>query len=200
MAEIKSTMDMVMERAARIAGEHTAVELSDDVLKEGMRAGAAYMRGDENDLAVRVAAHPEAQRFEFIKGVAKSLLRSVFLPRDDEQLQSAENAMNGMVQLSDGNRELLSVFGDLKKILEQYMQHRVQAKEQLESAFAQQMAQMEGALAQQTGMSMKLKPSQHPKFQEEWQRLLDDLNGQYGKVVDQHKQLVENFLTNPQRK
>lgn len=185
---------MVMERAARIAGEHPGALPSDDLIKEGMRAAASYMRGDEADLAGLVASQPEKQKAEFLKGAAKSLLRSIFLPRDDDQLQSAETAMSGLVQLSGGNSELLAVFGDLKKILDQYMQHRVQAKEQLEAAFSQQMAQMEGALAQQTGMNMKLKPSQHPKFNEEWQRVLDELNGQYGRAVDQHKQLVENYI------
>lgn len=196
MAEIKSTMDMVMERAARIAGEHAGEEVpSDDVLKEGMRVGASYMRGDEIDLAGLVASRAENERSEFMKGAGRSLLRSIFLPRDDDQLKTAETAMNGLVQLSQGNSELLAVFGDLRKILDQYMQHKVQAREQLEAGFAQQMGQMEGALAQQTGMSMKLKPSQHPKFNEEWQKVLNELNSQYGRAVDQHKQLVEKFFT-----
>ncbi|MBU0480198.1 MAG: hypothetical protein KKG47_03735 [Proteobacteria bacterium] len=196
MAEIKSTMDMVLERAARMAGEHEGEGVSgDDILKEGMRAGAAFMRGEESSLGGLVAARPEKERVDFLKGAAKSLLRNIILPRDEEQLKNAELAMNGLVQLSQGNRDLLAVFGDLKKILDQYMQHRVQAKEQLEAAFAQQMAQMEGALAKQTGRSMKLKPNQHPKFNEEWQRVLNELNSQYGRAVDQHKQLVENFLS-----
>jgi hypothetical protein len=42
---------------------------------------------------------------------------------------------------------------------------------------------------------MKLKPAQHPKFQEELQRAMDDLNGQYGRAIDQHKQLVVQILT-----
>jgi ABC-type transporter MlaC component len=57
------------------------------------------------------------------------------------------------------------------------------------------MGQMEAALAQQTGVAMKLKPSQHPKFQEEWQKVLTQLNDQYGNALNQYKKQVERFLS-----
>ena len=48
MAEIKSTMDMVMERAARMAAAGAGEDdyLGEEQLKEGMRLGAAFMRGE----------------------------------------------------------------------------------------------------------------------------------------------------------
>ena len=67
-------------------------------------------------------------------------------------------------------------------------------KQQLEGQFAQQMQMMEQNLARQTGMKMKLEPSQHPKFQEEWQKLQAELNSQYGKAVEQYKAMIEQRL------
>ncbi len=194
MAEIKSTMDMVMERAARMAAESAAAG-DDAKIEEGMRAAAAYLRGEAIDLAAQVAALPPADQTAFRRGVVQALLRNIFLPREAEQQQGAEQAMNGLVQVSHGSRELLSFFGEMKKILDQYLQHRQQLKEQLDAHFAQQMGQMEAALTQQTGMAMKLKPSQHPKYQEEWQRILTQLNDQYGNALKQYKGQVEQFLT-----
>jgi len=195
MAEIKSTMEMVMERAARMgAGEGPTDLAAGEQVKDGMRAGAAWMRGDDTDLAAALASCPTAARVHFMQGVSQALLRNIMLPREDEQLRNSELAMNGLVQAGQGNKELLAIFGDLKKILDQYGQHRKQVKEQLEENFAQMMPQLEAAMAQQTGMAMKLKPSQHPKFQEEWQKALNELNGQYGRAVDQHKQLATQIL------
>ena len=54
---------------------------------------------------------------------------------------------------------------------------------------------MEDSIAQQTGMSMKLEPSQHPKFQEEWMKVVDGLNDQYGNVLEQQKAMVEQLLS-----
>jgi len=193
MAEIKSTMEMVMERAARMAAE-AETGGGEDRLQAGMRAAAAYLRGEEVDLVATVAAQPPADQEACRRGIVKALLRNIFLPREAEQQKGAEQAMNGLVLVGRGSGELLPVFAEMKKILDQYLQHRKQLKEQLEGHFAQQMGQMEAALAQQTGMAMKLKPSQHPKFQEEWQKVLTELNDQYGNALDQYKKQVEQYL------
>jgi hypothetical protein len=41
---------------------------------------------------------------------------------------------------------------------------------------------------------MKLQPAQHPKFQEEWNRLKVELNNQYGRALEQHKQMLASLL------
>lgn len=195
MAEIKSTLEMVMERAARMAaGAGDDDPRAEEMVKEGMRAGAGYMREEGVDLSAALNGCPAEGRPRFIKGVAEALLRNIMLPRQQEQLQKAGQAMNGLVQIGQGHGDLLAIFGDLTKILDQYQKHCDQLKEQLEANFAPLMPQLEAAMAKKTGMAMKLKPSQHPKFQEEWQRALDDLNSQYGRAVDQHKQLVSQIL------
>ena len=196
MAEIKSTMEMVMERAAWM--EEAAGDVGaqfDEQVKDGMRAGAAYMRDEETDLAEALDSCSPEVRGHFIKGMAEALLRNIVLPRDDEQLEKAGRAMNGLVQAGRNHKDLLPIFGDLAKILDQYCTHREQLKEQLEASFAQMMPQLEAAMAQKTGQQMKLKPSQHPKYQEEWQKALDELNGQYGRAIEQHKQMAVQILT-----
>jgi hypothetical protein len=194
MAEIKSTMDMVMERAARMAaGAGEGDYLGEEHLKEGMRIGAAYMRG-EPGMGERLAALPPEAKGVVRKGVVQSLLRNIFLARELEKQALADKAMQGLVEVGQGDGQLLKILGELKKILDGYRQHGEQLKEQLEAQFTQQMAMMEQNLAKQTGMAMKLQPSQHPKFQEEWARIQGQLNDQYGKALQQLKDLVEHHL------
>jgi hypothetical protein len=195
MAEIKSTMEKVMERAARMGAGPVADLGAEERLKDGMRLGAAWLRGEATDLAQRLAALEVPARGQVRQGVVQALLRNIFLPRDAEQIGQATKAMEGLVVVGQSNDELLMVFGEMKKILDHYLQHRDQLKQQLEGQFARQMEMMEKTLAQQTGMAMKLSPAQHPKFQEEWQRLQAELNQQYGRALEQHKQLVEQRLT-----
>lgn len=194
MAEIKSTMEKVMERAARM-GAGPAVDLgNEEKVKEGMRLAAVYLRGESGDLAQKLAEAVGPEKKPLQKGVVQTFLRNIFLPRDAEQVKQAEKAMAGLLEIGRSNSELLMVFGEMKKILDHYLQHRDQLKQQLEGQFVRQMEMMEKTLAQQTGMAMKLSPSQHPKFQEEWQRVQGELNQQYGRALDQHKQLVEQRL------
>lgn len=194
MAEIKSTMDMVMERAARMAAEAGETDyLGEEQLKEGMRLGAAFMRG-EPGLSERLTALPPEAKGPVRKGAVQSLLRNIFLAREPEKQALAEKAMHGLIEVGQGDGELLQILGEMKKILDGYRQHGEQLKTQLEAQFSQQMALMEQNLAKQTGMAMKLQPSQHPKFQEEWARIQGQLNDQYGQALQQLKDLVEHHL------
>lgn len=195
MAEIKSTMEKVMERAARMGGGPAADLGAEERMKDGMRLGAAWLRGEAADLAQRLASLDAAARAHVQRGVVQTLLRNIFLPRDADQIGQAAKAMEGLVAVGQSDGELLMVCGEMKKILDHYLQHRDQLKQQLEGQFVRQMEMMEKTLAQQTGMAMKLSPAQHPKFQEEWQRLQAELNQQYGRALEQHKQLIEQHLT-----
>lgn len=195
MAEIKSTMDMVLERAARMAADAQHDGASDEMLKEGMRTGAAYLRGELDNLAEKLASFSEADHPLVQKGAVQALLRNIVLPRNPDQQEPAEKAMNGLVAVGQGDGQLLQVFGEMKKVLDGYLQHKEQLRQQLEDQFAQQMEMMEQNLSRQTGVAMKLQPAQHPKFQEEWNRLQTELNGQYGKALEQLKKMVEHILT-----
>lgn len=198
--EIKSTMERVMERlaamdaAAGAGGAEVVDHRREERQRDGMRQAAAYLRGESADLAGALAAAAAEARDDLRSGMARTLLRNIFLPRDEDQLKPAETAMTGMLQLAGDGGELLRVLGDLKKILEQYLTHRHQLRQQLVEQFAQQLAMLEGNLARQTGVAMKLAPEQHPKFQEEWQRIQDELNSQYGRALEQHKRQLTGML------
>ncbi len=194
MAEIKSTMEMVMERAARMGETDSSSVDSEEMQQDGMRAAAGFMEAKVEDLAQVLGACNDAERPAVQQGMVRVLLRNIMLPREEEQQEVAEKAMHGLLQVGGGRQDLLAMFADMKKIIEQYLQHREQLKKQLEDNFASQMGQMEQNMAQQTGMQMKLQPAQHPKFQEEWQRITTELNGQYGNAIDQHKKLLAQNL------
>lgn len=192
MAEIKSTLEKVMERAAAM-GHATQEEMaSEERVKDGMRMGADYLRGKEVDFS---GALEQTSSSVLIKrGLVQAFLRNITLPRDDDQ-QRAERAMQGLLALGKGSGDLLSIFKDMKGILDHYQQHKKEIFLQVEDAFRQQMEQ---ALAQQTGqagLGMKVDPALHPKFQEEWSRVKSDLDTQYNQALDQHKDLVaQRFL------
>jgi len=197
MAEIKSTMEMVLARAARMsadAGEANEDYLAEERLKEGMRLGAAFMRGEVADPGAAVSALPAEAQAQTRKGAVQSLLRNLFLARDTEKKEIAEKAMHGLARIGQGDGELLQVMAELKNLLDGYTKHGEQLKTQLEAQFSQQMAMMEQNLARQTGMAMKLQPSQHPKFQEEWARIQTQLDEQYGQALSQLKEMIARLL------
>ena len=192
MAEIKSTLEKVMERAASMGQANQEEIAAEERVKDGMRMGADYLRGKEVDFTS--AFEPTTDSVLVKKGLVQAFLRNITLPRDDDQ-QRAEMAMQGLLALGKGSGDLMSIFKDMKGILDHYQQHKKEIRQQVEDAFRQQMEQ---ALAQQTGqagLGMKVDPSLHPKFQEEWSRVKSDLDTQYNQALGQHKDLVtQRFL------
>jgi hypothetical protein len=187
MAEIKSTLEKVMERAAAMGRASQEEIQTEEKEKEGMRMAADYLQGKEVDFSGIMEATGVSALVK--KGLVLVFLRNIILPRDDEQ-QRAEKAMQGLLELAKGSGDLESVFRDMKGILEHYQQHKKEVHQQVEDAFRQQMEQ---ALAQQTGqkgLGMKMDPMMHPKFQEEWSRVKSDLDSQYDNVLQKHKELV----------
>lgn len=201
MAEIKSTMDMVLARAAAMSAAATTASGGQDLLQDGMRLGAAYLRKEVEDLGLALGKPPEADRSSLRLGFIQTMLRNIVLPRSEEQ--SSDQAIQGLIEAGKAkygldlaaNGELVRVLSELKGLLDHYLEHRRQLEQQLKDNFAMQLAHMEEAMGQKAGRSAKIDPTRHPKFQEEWLRLQGDLNEQYGNAIAQHKEFVRERLS-----
>ena len=193
MAEIKSTMEKVMERLAEMDSVAAAPEelLADEKKKEGMRLAAAFLRGEEVSLTGVLAEQSDLIKKSLVTGQVQAFLRNILLPREEAQQQLAERAMLGLLTVGHADEELVPVFGELKAVLVRYQEHRKQMRQQLKDHFAQQLATQQPA----AGKGMEMRPEQHPKFQEEWQRALGELDNQYGRALAQYKELVQKRLT-----
>jgi hypothetical protein len=191
MAEIKSTLEKVMERAASMGHASKEEITSEESVKNGMRLGADFLQGKEVDFS---AAQASTQTSVLVRrGLVQTLLRNIVLPRDGD-LHRSEKAMQGLLDLGRGSGDLVSIFNDLQRILDQYRQHKKEIRQQVEDAFRQQLEQ---AMVQQTGqagLGMKIDPALHPKFQEEWSKVKADLDSQFNQVLKQHKDLVAQRL------
>jgi len=187
MAEIKSTLEKVMERAASM-GHATQEEIAaEERVKDGMRMSADYLQGKEVDFSS--VLEPTSSSVLVKRGLVQAFLRNIVLPRDEDQ-QRTERAMQGLLALGKESGDLLSIFKDMKGILDNYQQHKKEIYQQVEDAFRQQMEQSMAQQTGQAGLGMKVDPALHPKFQEEWSRIKADLDTQYNQAISQHKDLV----------
>ena len=190
MAEIKSTMDMVMERAARLAADAGDTQASDELLNRGMRLAAAYLNGEETDLLELLEKSEAKEQMTIRGGMAKTMLRNIVLPRDGEISEQSLLSLKGLLDLSGNSADISSICSELQQILEQYSQHREQIKQQFDESI---LSQLKMSLQQQ-GMpvddDLALNPTMHPQYQEEWSKASAELNGQYNEAVDQRKSLI----------
>lgn len=200
MAQIKSTMEMVMARADRLCAE-AVVDTTVDISQRGMKVGAAFLHGEGADLDQTIHQLPASEISPFCQGLLRTFFRHIALPREEGE-QPWEGALNGILAMAKAMQktatvdlnQLSGLVSEIRSILSRYLQHRQQLEKQLEDNFALQTAQLQQSLAQQTGMKMKLTPRQHPKFNEEWQRVQVQLNDQYLNALDQYKNAISALL------
>lgn len=194
MAEIKSTMDLVMERAARF-GKASREELRQEELrKAGIMLAVDFLEGRIESLKEAVEARKREDQAVIRRGAAESILRNIFLPRDDIQRQRADRALRGAIDLSGGARDAASICRELQAVFDGYDRHREQLRGQLEEQIRMQ---YEHLLASQGGGRadrIKIDPTLQPKFQEEWGRIEEELSKQYGKALDQLKMQLQQRL------
>jgi hypothetical protein len=187
MAEIKSTMDMVLERAARMAAAAAPEVDSEDLVKTGMRLAADFLNSKETDLAGTLAAQPPQNQVAVRRGMAQTLLRNIVLPRDAQLQASGKIALQGVLALAGKSGEIKSICQELGQIIDQYGQHKEQMTQQLEDAIRAQ-------LEQQTGRRREgqpaANPAMHPQYREEMAKMLTSLNNQYNDAMSQRKEMI----------
>ncbi|MBW6520521.1 MAG: hypothetical protein K0A99_05840 [Desulfoarculaceae bacterium] len=190
MAEIKSTMDMVMERAARMAARSVGQSDSQESERTGMRLAAEYIGLSLGDLAPALAGQAPTEQMAVRKGMARALMRNIILPRDETLMATSLRAIEGLLELEQSAADMAAICGELKQILEQYNQHTEQIRTQLEDAVRSQLEQKLGPQESPAGSRMSMDPALHPMFQKEWVKMKADLDLQYNQALDQRKELL----------
>lgn len=197
MAEIKSTMDMVLERAARMAAAATPTTEDETLAKKGMRLAADFLNKRQVDLNQELTSLPQTEQGEVLKGMAQTLLRNVVLPRTRELQESGELALQGLVMLAGKAGEIVAICRELDQILKQYGQHKDKMTQQLEDAIKAQLEQQSAARGQ--GGKININPAMHPQYREEMQRMVTSLNNQYNDAMDQRKAMALQLLSSTAR-
>ena len=187
MAEIKSTMEMVLERAAKMAeGAKSEVE-TEDLIKTGMRLAADFLNRKETDLAQLLSEQPPKDQMAIRKGMAQTLLRNIVLPRDEQLQESGKIALQGVLSLSGKSADIIAICQELTQILEQYGQHKEQMTQQLEDAIRAQLEQQQMSQGQE---GHPVNPAMHPQYREELAKMLTSLNNQYYDAMNQRKEMI----------
>lgn len=192
MAEIKSTMEMVLERAAKMAEAAPEISDNEELVKKGMKIAAEYLKTGQSDLGTALAAEAAEEQPQIRKGIAQTLLRNIVLPRDEFLEADGQTALQGILSLSQNNGQVQSICQELAQILNQYGQHKDQTTQQLEEALKQQIQQQQMSMGQE--VREDINPAMHPKYKEELGKMLTSLNNQYNDAMNERKEMILQSL------
>jgi hypothetical protein len=189
MGVIKTAAEIAKEKLEKI-GEPTEEErLKWKYGPEGEKLAARYLKEDVN-LVTELNKVEEKARKIIIPNVNDILLRNISLPRNEAARKTNKKAIDGLKALKKDKVGAENVFSRIRHVLDHYVQEGAKQKKQAyESLKAEFEEKIQEAVRQQTGVNAKMNidVEKQPQFQEEWQQLQAQMEGQYTKLLDDYK-------------
>jgi len=188
--EIKSALEIAMEKVERL-GEVTEEErMRWKYVPEGEKLAARYLKQNVNMLSELGKFDDKTKKY-VIQGAQEVLIRNIDLPRNDYSRKKNKRVMEGIKLLKNDKVSVENVFSKLRRVFDHYVgQGEQQRKQAYESLKVDVEARIQQAVKQQMGplANVRIDVESQPQFQEEWRRMLAQLDMQYTRLLDEYKQ------------
>lgn len=177
MAEIKSALELALEKAEQY-GKASAEEMAAAQYQEQGRVLAVQFLKREGDLAADLKKLPPVAQAAARLAVKEVFLRNIGLPRENTVDPRQDRALEGLVLVADNPKNMARLQTELEQLLQQFLQVRSNALQQLKGRFAAGAGQMQRNMEAQYGQKVRVDAETLPQFQEEWRRFLAQLQDQ----------------------
>jgi len=192
--DIKSAYEIAMEKVDKIEAATEEEKLSWKYTPEGEKLAAKYLK-ENIDLNSEISKF-ETKAVKYITdGAANTLIHNIAMPKNEIAKNNNKKAMDGIKAIKKDKAKTENVLSQIRRLFSHYTeqgeQQRKQAYQQVKAAFEMKVQQ---ALEQQGGVpaGAKIDIEKQPQFQEEWRKILNQLDSQYTKLLEDFKrELVE---------
>lgn len=195
MDEMKSAFERAMERAERL-GKASEEDLKKwKYLPEGEKLAAKYLK-EEYDIPTEVNKFDEKVRKYVVEGAQGVFIRYIDLPRNDMVKKRNKKVMEAIKELKRDKVGIENVYTKMRRVFSHYEkegeQQRRQTYESMKRDFESKLMQ---AAQQQLGSSPppRINVESHPQFQQEWRRILAQLDSQYLRLLDEYKKEISSI-------
>ncbi len=188
--EIKSALEIAMEKVEKL-GEVTEEErMKWKYVPEGEKVAARYLKQNLNMLSELGKFEDKAKNC-VIEGAQDVLIRNIDLPRNDYLRKKNKRVMEGIKLLKNDKVSVENVFSKVRRVFDHYVEQGEQQRRQAyESLKADVGARIQQAVKQQLGplANVRIDVENQPQFQEEWRRMLAQMDAQYISLLNEYKQ------------
>ena len=191
MSEMKSAWEKAMEKTENLG------KPSDEELKKleyrpaGNRLAARYLGEEDYNLDSELTKYKGTATGKYvIQGTEEILLRNITLPHGDQAKQTMVKATAGIRLLKENKKQLEPIFDRINNLFTYYEQALQQSLTQFKQSFEAKLQQSAQALQQKGGNAGAIEAELQAQFQEEWFKISSQLDAQYEKALDEHKQQI----------
>ena len=187
MAEIKSALELALEKAeqyGRASREEMALAQYQD---QGRRLAVQFLKG-EGDLEADLRNLPPQAQPAARLAIKEVFLRNLGLPRENAVDPHQDRALEGLLLAADNPKAMAQLQTELEQVLQQFLQFRSNALQQLKARFAAGVGQMQQAMEAKYRQPVNVDVERLPQFQEEWLRFKGQLQQQFEPVMENLKE------------
>ena len=182
MAEIKSALELALERAEQYGrASKEEMELA-QYQEQGRRLAVQFLKG-EGDLEADLKSLPPQAQPAARLAIKEVFLRNLGLPRENAVDPRQDRAVEGLLLAADNRKAMAQLQTEMEQILQQFLHFRSNALQQLKARFAAGVGQMQQAMEAKYRQPMNLDVERLPQFQEEWLRFKGQLQQQFEPVM-----------------
>ncbi|MFW5683811.1 MAG: DUF6657 family protein [Spirochaetota bacterium] len=193
MSEIKSALELALERTADVKGDRSSLEAHES-RQTGMRLAGKFMEDPSMDIATEFNQVETAKRAGAKSGFFHVMLSHLALPNHEADLQRFQSVHQGLKAVIADEQFVDGLMDQVTQYLQQYLETKNQLTERLRQQFQPRIKQKEQQIAQQTGRQVRLDPANDPEFAQALNQNIGRLQEQYGQVIDQAKEQLEQLF------
>jgi hypothetical protein len=193
VAEIKSALELALEKAEQY-GRATKEDLLQDKYKEqGRQWAVQYLKEEEIDLEKELAVlSPEAQPLARV-AMKEVFLRNITFPKEETIDSRLNKALEGIMVVATNKKAMGRIKQEIDQLLQQFLMARNTALQQMKNSFMQTLGNYTRALEAQLKTKVRLDVENLPEFQQEWRKFEGNLLDQFEPVLEDRKQQMLNL-------
>ncbi|MBM3118762.1 MAG: hypothetical protein FJ006_04295 [Chloroflexi bacterium] len=191
MSEMKSAWEKAMERVEKLG------KLTEDELKQlecvpvGNRLAARYLQETDFNLDAELMKYKGTGLRKYVaKGAQEIFLSNIMFPQSERDKQNTKRAMAGLRLVKENKNQLETILDRITNLLNYYEQARQQTYVQFKKGFEAKLQEANQAMQKQSGNAATIETQLQAQFQAEWHKLSSQLNAQYEKVLEEHRQQI----------
>jgi len=197
MTEIKSALEIALERTRSIQGDKETLKMN-ELKNEGKKLASGYLdpfsETDEHSVISKLKALPDAEKNPFTEGFSSVLIANLSLPSDDSFTEKLKKLEKGFQALVKERKQVAYLFQQIHQFFEQYLRARVLLEGGVMEQYEPKLREMERLLEKQMGAKIHLTHEQDKEYlsvlAKNYGRLDEQYNRALQQIRDQLKQMV----------
>ncbi len=193
MADIKSALELALEKAEQYGRASKEDLLQDKFKEQGRQWAVQYLKEEEIDLEKELAALPPEAQPVARTAMKEVFLRNITLPKEEAIDSRLNKALEGILVVATNKKAMGRLQQEVNQLFQQFLMARNTALQQMKNSFMQTLGNYTRALEAQLKTKVRLEVENLPEFQQEWRKFEGNLISQFEPVLEDRKQQMLNL-------